>query len=66
MGCANFISRIGSTISFGSVILDTLIRLIMFHIILVNILFLLCLADIDNLGVFFNNITNHLIETHPS
>ena len=42
--------------------------MIAFHIMPVNTPFLLCLADMDRLGAFFNNITNQLVQsnrTHP-
>ena len=41
--------------------------LITFHIVPVNTPFLLCLADMDKLEAFFNNITNRVIqsETQP-
>lgn len=59
----NFIFRIGSAASIRSVNLGTLLRQITFHIMLVNILFLLCLADMNKLGAFFNNITNEIIQS---
>ena len=39
----------------------TLISIIEFYIIKVNTLFLFCLADIDYLQVYFNNLKNMLI-----
>ena len=36
---------------------------ITFHIVPINIPFLLCLADIDKHGAFFNNITNQVIQS---
>ena len=57
-GSANFVFKIGSTLSIGIVNLNTLLRIIVFYTIQVNTLFLLCLADIDKLGAFFNNLTN--------
>ena len=46
-GSANFIFGIGSAASIGSVNLETPLGLIMFHIVPINNLFLLCLANID-------------------
>ena len=52
-----------------SISITTLIRvacvrtplgIIKFYIIKVNTLFLLCLGDIDRLGIYFNNTTNRL------
>ena len=65
-GSANFKFGIGSVTSIGSVNLETSLGLIMFHIVPVNTLFLLCLADIDKLGAFFNNITNEVIQIQPA
>lgn len=59
---ANFILEIRSTTFIKSVILNTLMRLIIFYIVLVNFLFLLYLTNINKLGVFFNNITNQVIQ----
>lgn len=53
----NFIFRIENTISVKSVLLDILIGSIIFHIVPINILFLFCLAKINKLETFFNNIT---------
>lgn len=63
---ASFIFGIESTLSIGIVILKMLIELVVFYIIQTNILFLLYLADIDKLGVFFNNINNKLIQSRKS
>ena len=62
-GLANFIFGIGSVASIGSVNLDTPLGLVTFHIVLVNTPFLLCLADMDKHGAFFNNITNQVIQS---
>ncbi len=43
------------------VIVKTLIGLVDFHIIKVDTPFLLCLADIDRLQVYYNNVTDTLI-----
>ena len=63
-GSANFTFGIGSTASLGHINLDTSIGPIIFHIMSVNTSFLLCLADMDKLGVFFNNVTNELIQAN--
>lgn len=54
----NFTFKIRSAIFIRSVILNTPIRLITFHIVPINTPFLLCLANMDKLGLYFNNITN--------
>ena len=61
-GSANFTFGIGSTTSIGLVNLDISLRPITFHIVLVNTSFLLCLANMDKLGAFFNNTTNEVIQ----
>ena len=62
-GSANFTFGIGSAASIGSVDLDTPLGHITFHIVPVNTPFLLCLADMDKYGAFFNNITNQVIQS---
>ena len=52
---------IGSISSMGSVIIQTPIGHIEFHIVKADTPFLLCLADMDRLGVYFNNIDNSLV-----
>ena len=52
---------IGSSSSIGSAVVATPIGQIEFHIMLAKTPFLLSLADMDKLGVYFNNITNSLI-----
>jgi len=49
---------IGTSSSLGSAIIDTLIGLIRFYIMPSKTLFLLSLADIDELKVYFNNLRN--------
>lgn len=66
VGSANFIFWIESIISVRLVDLNISLGLIIFHIVPVNTLFLLRLADIDKYGVFFNNITNRIIQTQFS
>ncbi len=43
--------------------MDTSLGLITFHVVLVNTQFLLCLADMDKHGAFFNKITNQVIQS---
>lgn len=62
-GLANFIFGSESTTSIRLVILDILIKLIIFHIVPVSTLFLLCPADINKLGAFFNKIMNQVIQS---
>jgi hypothetical protein len=52
---------IGSTSSIGSAQITTPIGTIEFHIVKVDTPFLLCLADMDNLRVYFNNLRNLLV-----
>jgi hypothetical protein len=52
---------IGSTSSIGSAKIVTPIGTIEFHIVKVDTPFLLCLADMDHLQVYFNNLKNLLI-----
>lgn len=52
---------IGSTKSIGSVIIDMPIGQAEFHIVEADTPFLLCLKDMDRLGVYFNNLTNQLM-----
>ncbi len=52
---------IGSISSMGSVLIQTTIGHIKFHIVKADTPFFLCLADMDQLGVYFNNIDNSLV-----
>ena len=63
-GSANFVFDIESTDSIESINISTSIGSITFHIISVNTPFLLCLADLDKSGAFFNNVTNKVIQQH--
>lgn len=60
-GSANFIFGIGNTSSCRSVNLDTPLGSIIFYIVSFNTSFLICLADIDKRGIFFNNVTNQVL-----
>ena len=51
-GSANFTFRIGSVALIGLVNLDTPLGPTTFYIVPVNTPFLICLADMDKLGVF--------------
>ena len=64
-GSTNFVFEINSTDSIGSINISTSIESITFHIINVNIPFLLCLANLDKSGTFFNNVTNEIIQQKP-
>ena len=65
-GSANFVFGIKSTGSIKSININTPIEPITFHIISVNILFLLCLANLDKSEAFFNNVTNKVIQQHQN
>lgn len=60
---ANFRFGISSTLSIGLVNLDIPLGSITSHILFLNILFLICLANIDKLGIFFNTVTNGVIQS---
>ena len=57
---------IGASSSIGSALITTPIGLVNFHIMTSDTPFLLSLADLDRLGVYFNNMTNHLVTTNSS
>ena len=54
------------TSSIRSLLLNTLIGIIEFHIIETDTLFQLCLEDIDKLNIYFNNLENVLITSTKS
>jgi hypothetical protein len=60
-GMVNVQFGIRSTSSMGSAKVTTPIGTIEFHIVDVDTPFLLCLADMDHLQVYFNNLKNLLI-----
>lgn len=62
VGLVNFKVEIKNTTSIELVILNISMEIIIFYIVPINILFLLCLADINKLKVFFNNIINWIIQ----
>jgi hypothetical protein len=52
---------IGSTALIGSLTLQTPVRTVQFYVVKANTPFLLCLADLDSLTSYFNNITNKVV-----
>ena len=62
-GAINVQFGIGSTPSIGSITINTLIGNVEFHIVQADTPFLLCLADIDTLKVYYNNLSNVLVTT---
>ena len=62
----NFVCEIDSIFFIDTINLNTLIDTIVCHIVQINILFLLCLADMIKLKAFFNNITNKIIQFNHS
>jgi hypothetical protein len=60
-GAINVQFGIGSTASIGSITVHTPIGNAEFHVVHADTPFLLCLADLDSLGVYYNNIQNLLI-----
>src|SRR6266702_7222443 len=60
-GVINVQFSIGSTPSIGSITVNTPVGNIKFHIVKADIPFLLCLADIDILKVYYNNLKNVLV-----
>ncbi len=53
---------IGSARSIESLIIDTSFEIVKFHVIKTDISFLLSLADMNRLKVYFNNVINSLIQ----
>jgi hypothetical protein len=53
---------IESASSIKSLIIDTSFEIVKFHVIKTDISFLLSLADMNRLKVYFNNVTNSLIQ----
>src|SRR5271166_3243146 len=60
-GAINVQFGIGSTPSIGSITINTPIGNVEFHIVQADTPFLLCLADMDTLKVFYNNLNNVLV-----
>lgn len=65
-GVVNAVFGIGSTSSIGSFILKTPVGNIEFHVVYADTPLLLCLADMDKLGIYYNNIENVLVTTSPT
>ena len=60
-GAINVQFGISSTTLIRSVVVKTPIGLVNFYIVKADTPFLLCLADMDRLQMYYNNITNTLI-----
>jgi hypothetical protein len=60
-GAVNVQFGIGSTASIGSISVDTPIGVVNFHIVKADTPFLLCLADMDSLQAYYNNVTDALV-----
>jgi len=60
-GAVNVQFGISLTVLIKSVTVKTLISLVNFYIVKADTPFLLCLADMDRLQVYYNNIINTLI-----
>ena len=60
-GAINIQFGIRSTLSIRSIIVDIPVRQAEFYIVKANIPFLLCLKDIDILGVYYNNLKDLLV-----
>ena len=58
--------EIGSISSIKSIDIATLIDRVEFHIIKTNTSFLLCLADLDRLKIYFNNVQNILVSENKT
>jgi hypothetical protein len=53
--------EIDNTLILEFVELNTLLEIITFHIVEMNISFLLCLNDFDRLDIYFNNLINQIV-----
>jgi hypothetical protein len=60
-GAVNVQFGIGSISSLGSITIDISMGLVEFHVVKADTSFLLSLADMDRLKVYFNNVENLLI-----
>lgn len=65
-GAINVQFGIGSTSSIGSITVDTPVGRVEFHVVKADIPFLLCLADMDTLQVFYNNLRDELVTPSKS
>jgi hypothetical protein len=61
VGAINVQFGISSTASIRSIQVKTPIRTVEFHIVKADTPFLLCLADMDTLQVYYNNLRNELV-----
>ncbi len=59
---SNIKFEIDNTLILEFVELDTLFEVITFHIVEINISFLLCLNDFDRLEIYFNNLINQIVQ----
>ena len=57
----NITFRIGITLSIGSILVEILVGQVIFYIMPSKTPFLLSLADINKLGVYYNNISDFII-----
>lgn len=62
----SFTFGIDSTASLKSINFITFLKSIIFHIVSINISFLLCLADMNRLKIFFKNVINQLIQSNQA
>ncbi len=54
--------EIDNTLTLEFVDLNTSLEMITFHIVKINISFLLCLNDFDWLNIYFNNLINQIVQ----
>jgi hypothetical protein len=54
--------EINSILIMSTIELNTSLKQLIFNIIEINTLFLLCLVDLNRLEVYFNNLTNELVQ----
>jgi hypothetical protein len=54
--------EIDNTLILEFVDLNILLEMITFHIVKINISFLLCLNDFDRLDIYFNNLINEIVQ----
>ena len=57
---------IGIVASIGKLTVDSFIGRIDFHVMQTNILFLLCLQDMNKLGVYLNNFKDQIVLRNES
>ena len=57
---------IGMTTSIGMLTVNSPVGQINFHVVKVNTPFLLCLQDMDKLGIYFNNLKDQIIMQNGS